>query len=239
MLEVDHISKRFGRVEALRGVSFSIPAGKIWGLAGANGAGKTTMLRILCGAEEEDSGRILWQGENLLADVHFTRQCAALMPDVLPDATDITVAEYLDFHRRAFRRDAGAVQHAMEFCGIAAEWQKRFLSELSRGMKQRVSLARMLIADPALFLLDEPGAGLDPRGRIELRDLLRRLAAAGHTVIVSSHILMELQEVIEGIVIFEAGKVVLAGQLNELLSQYQAENLEDLYLKTTKSEVEL
>ncbi|MCQ2352179.1 MAG: ABC transporter ATP-binding protein [Victivallaceae bacterium] len=236
MLEVGKISKKFGGVAALQEVSFAVPQGAIWGLAGANGAGKTTLLRVLSGAEECDSGFVRWNGRDLLDDTRQLRRRVALMPDSLPDAGDITVAEYLDFYRRAFCRDADAVRRAAEVCGILPEWEKKFFPELSRGMKQRVSLARMLIAEPEVFLLDEPGEGLDPRGRSELRDILHRLAGEGHTVLVSSHILAELQEFVSGVVILDAGRVVEGGRLDELLPRYEVRTLEGLYLHLTAEE---
>lgn len=236
MFEVGKISKTFDGVAALQEVSFAVPQGEIWGIAGANGAGKTTLLRILSGAEECDFGFVRWNGRDLLDDTRQLRRCVALMPDVLPGAGDITVAEYLDFYRRAFCRDAGAVCRAAEVCGILPEWEKKFLSGLSRGMKQRVSLARMLIAEPEVFLLDEPGEGLDPRGRCELRDILHRLAGEGHTVLVSSHILAELQEFVSGIVILDTGRVVERGRLDELLPRYEARTLSELYLHLTAEE---
>ncbi len=237
MFEVDKISKKFGAVAALQEVSFAVLQGEIWGIAGANGAGKTTLLRILSGAEGCDSGSVRWNDCDLLDNTRKLRRYVALMPDTLPDVGDITTAEYLDFYRRAFCRDADAARCAAKFCGILPEWEKKFFSELSRGMKQRVSLARMLIAEPEVFLLDEPGEGLDPRGRSELRDILRRLAGKGHTILVSSHILAELQEFVSGVVILDTGRVIAQGRLDELLPRYEAQTLEELYLNLTAKEV--
>ncbi|MDD3154523.1 MAG: ABC transporter ATP-binding protein [Victivallaceae bacterium] len=215
LVRVEHLWKSFRGVPALRDLSFELPPGKIFGFVGPNGAGKTTTLRIMAGLTRPDSGEVLFDGiavtdypEKAFADAGF-------MPDTLPEASDIEVWEYLDNFARAFGMPeaarAEAVRRVSEFTNLIGLGGK-FLNELSKGMKQQVSLARVLLHDPALLLLDEPAAGLDPRARLELRNCLRRLAAAGKSIFISSHILSDLDDIADGVVILEKGRLVSAGE---------------------------
>ena len=213
-LEIDGITKYFGRTVALDRVSFALEGAGIHGFVGPNGAGKTTLLRILAGLDEPDAGDARIDGVSLIEYPEKMRRRIGFMPDTLPDARDLTVGEYLDFHARAFGLRGADREKELRRVGDLTALDgllDKTLAALSKGMKQRVSLARILIHDPELLLLDEPAAGLDPRARIELRDILLRLAAAGKTVFLSSHILSELEDMITGLVILERGKLVSAG----------------------------
>lgn len=217
LLEVTDLSKRYGNVTALDRASFTLNGGGIAGFVGANGAGKTTALRIMSGLEEPDSGDVRFDGVSIIDYPDKMRRKVGFMPDTLPDAADITVKEYLTFFVNSFaakgerKRVFGEVT---EFTGTAS-FLNRKLVDLSKGMKQRVSLARLMIHNPDLLLLDEPAAGLDPRARAELHDMLKTLAMQGKTIFLSSHILAELENMISSVVIIDKGKIIRYGSLTE------------------------
>jgi len=218
-VRVEGLTRRFGRTCALDGISFGFDAGQVIGFVGPNGAGKTTTMRILATLDDPTEGDAFIGGRSVTQDAEEVRRVIGYVPDEMPIYPDTTVAEYLDFFARAFglrgaqRRDA--VEGVIEFTGLGALREKP-LKALSRGMRQRVSLGRALVHDPALLLLDEPASGLDPRARVELRELLRHLAARGRTVFISSHILTELTEICSAVVIIEKGKLVESGGLHEV-----------------------
>ena len=214
-LEVDRITRCFGRTKALDAVSFSLEGPGIYGFVGPNGAGKTTLLRILAGLDDPDGGDARLDGVSLVEYPERVRRRIGFMPDTLPNAKDISVGEYLDFYASAFGlrggKKAETLRHVYELTALD-ELAGKTLAALSKGMKQRVSLARLIVHDPELMLLDEPTAGLDPRARVELSGMLRTLAGQGKTIFISSHILSDLEEMITGLVILESGKLVSAGK---------------------------
>ncbi|MBR7107356.1 MAG: ABC transporter ATP-binding protein [Lentisphaeria bacterium] len=223
-LVVDKLTKRYGMITALDQVSFELSGSGIVGFVGANGAGKTTALRIMCALEEPDSGDVLLDGVSMIDYPEKMRRRIGFMPDSLPDASDITVKEYLEFFINSFiekdkRRER--FDEMAEFSGVAA-FLPRKLAELSKGMKQRVSLARLLIHDPELLLLDEPAAGLDPRGRIELYTMLKKLADRGKMIFLSSHILAELENMVDSVVIIDRGRVLRYGTLETAVAAAEA-----------------
>jgi len=209
-IEAVGLTKKFGAVTALDGVSFRLEPGEIAGFVGPNGAGKSTALRILAGRDLPDSGDVLCDGESLCEYPEKFLDRIGFMPDALADSTNTNVAEHLDFALR-LRGLAGPEKkkrfdEIVQTAGIATMLENT-LASLSKGMRQRVSLARMLAADPEVLLLDEPAAGLDPRARIELRDILRGLAKKGKTVFLSSHILAELDELCDRAIIIDKGRI--------------------------------
>jgi ABC-2 type transport system ATP-binding protein len=220
-LEVRDLRRVFGKVPAVDGISFSLASGEIYGFVGPNGAGKTTTMRILATLDEPSSGEVLLDGTSLIEEPEKARAVIGYMPDQEPMPRDLSVHEYLDFFARLYgirqpkRREVIAQVEA--FTNLAGLRDKA-AHALSKGMAQRVSLARALLHDPQLLVLDEPAAGLDPRARVELRELLRALAAAGKAVLISSHILSELAEVCHGAVILERGRILRAGTMGELLA---------------------
>lgn len=186
---VDNLCRYFGNIRALDGVSFEIPDGAVCGFVGTNGAGKTTALRIMAGLDTPDRGSVFF---DQLSATDYPEQIPAIagfMPDTLVNAHNIRVREYLDFFARAFqlrgREKEAAFRRVSEYT-MLDELLDRPLSALSKGMKQQVSLARVLIHDPPVLLLDEPAAGLDPRARVTLRESLSRLAQTGKTILISS-----------------------------------------------------
>ena len=218
-LEVKNLVRKFGSVTALNDVSFTVPSGEIFGFIGPNGAGKTTAMQIISGIDVPDDGDVLLDGISAVDFPEKMRRNIGYMPDALPDAKDITVGEFISFYASAFglrsKERAERIKSINELIRLG-DLQNKLLNQLSKGMKQRVNLARILIHDPALLLLDEPAAGLDPLTRIELRDILKGLADNGKTIFLSSHILSELEDLVTGVVIIEKGKIKECGLLNEL-----------------------
>ncbi|MGE0086365.1 MAG: ABC transporter ATP-binding protein [Desulfococcaceae bacterium] len=218
-VRVRNIGKKYGKTQALKGVSFSFAAKQIYGFVGPNGAGKTTTLRILATLEEPCSGDACINGISVTQYPEKIRELVGFMPDALPAHSDISVHEYLDFFARVFRLKGEnrrkRIQVVEEFTGLTGI-QDRMLKALSKGMKQRVSLARALVHDPPVLLMDEPASGLDPRARVELRELLKILARQGKAILISSHILSELTEICTGAIIIEHGRILRTGAISEL-----------------------
>ncbi|RKH64003.1 ABC transporter ATP-binding protein [Corallococcus llansteffanensis] len=220
LLEVKGLRRDYGKLRAVDDVTFSLEAGGILGFIGPNGAGKSTTLRILATLDVPTAGEVLLEGRSLVDAPDKARPLLGYMPDRYGTYDDVTVREFLDFFARAYglkgaqRRQR--VDSVMEFTGLGPLAEK-LTTELSKGMRQRVALGRTLLHDPRLLLLDEPADGLDPRARIELRELLRALADQGKAVIISSHILTELAEICDSCVIIEQGRLLAQGRVEDLL----------------------
>lgn len=234
-MEVVDLTRRFGSVTALDGVSFCLEPGKVTGFVGPNGAGKSTALRILAGRDLPDAGDVLCDGISLC---DYPEKCVGkigFMPDALDDSTNTNVEEHLDLtlrlHGVTGRERIERLLEIVRITGLQPLLSKTIAS-LSKGMRQRVSLARILAADPEILLLDEPAAGLDPRARIELRDILRALAGRGKTVFLSSHILSELDDLCDSTIIIEKGKLKQHAELHTELQ-------DTLLLTTTAPAAEL
>ena len=209
-VELLHLTRVFQRgFKAVDDLSFSFSSGEVVGFVGPNGAGKTTTMRMLATLDVPDSGDILIDGKSILDDPALAHRAIGFMPDDLPDRTDTTVDEYLDFFGRAYGLRGKALSDALsaveDFTGLVS-FRDKTLHELSKGMKQRVSLARALVHDPQAIVMDEPANGLDPRARIELRELVKALAENGKAILISSHILSELEEMCTTSVIIERGR---------------------------------
>jgi ABC-2 type transport system ATP-binding protein len=220
--EVRNLTRVFGRTVAVNDISFSFEDGNIFGFIGPNGAGKTTTIRIMATLDLATSGDVFYDGVSATLYPEAVRRVVGYMPDSLPGYKDIQVWEYLDFFARSFGLKGAertrALNDIVEFTNLG-ELRNKFLFALSKGMKQRVSLARALIHNPKVLIMDEPAAGLDPRARHELRTLLKILAEQKKAIFLSSHILSELQDICDGAVIIEQGRLLSAGTLNDLLSQ--------------------
>lgn len=219
LVEVHHLVRRFGGVDAVRDVSFTFDAGDIMGFIGPNGAGKSTTMRILATLDLPTSGDCVVAGMSTVDDADGVRRLIGFMPDHFEPFPDATVHEYIDFFARAYDLSGTArttaVDAVMGFCQLDTMASKSATS-LSKGMKQRLSLARCLVHDPRILILDEPSAGLDPRARIEFRDLLRALAGQGKAVLISSHILAELEEMCSSVAIIERGRLLAAGSVAQV-----------------------
>lgn len=214
MIRVNQLCKSFGKVTAVDQASFFIPKGSICGFIGPNGAGKTTTLRILATLDSPTSGSASIDGHDVTHKVTEIRQRIGYMPDHYGTYPHMNAAEYLEFFARAYglfgslRRSR--VDEIVAFTELG-ELLGRPVNGLSKGQKQRLSLARSLVSDPAVLILDEPAAGLDPRARIELRELLKILAQQEKTVFISSHILTELADLVDRVVIIERGLIRYQG----------------------------
>jgi ABC-2 type transport system ATP-binding protein len=213
------VSRVFGTARAVDGASFSFGSGDVYGFIGPNGAGKTTTLRILATLDVPSSGDATIDGQSVVHYPDRARRVIGFMPDSLDAYHDVTVAEYVDFFARAYalRGDEKRrrVARVMSFTDLEP-LRDKLTDTLSKGMKQRLSLARALINDPQVLLLDEPAAGLDPRARVELRELIRLLGEQGKAILVSSHILTELSEMCGGVVIIERGRILAEGKVGDV-----------------------
>jgi ABC-2 type transport system ATP-binding protein len=225
LLEVQSLTRTFGSLRAVSEVSFTLRAGSILGFIGPNGAGKSTTLRILATLDLPTSGEVKLDGQSAIDRPDQVRPLIGYMPDRYGTYDDMTVGEFLDFFARAYGLKGKArrqrVESVMEFTRLT-ELRDRLTTELSKGMRQRAALGRTLLHDPRLLLLDEPADGLDPRARIELRELLRALADQGKAVMISSHILTELAEICDSCAILEQGRLLANGPVSEVLARVNA-----------------
>ena len=224
MIDVQHLTKRYGQHMALDGVSFSVNAGEVVGFLGPNGAGKSTTMRILTTFMAATSGTARVGGDCVFEQPDRVRERIGYMPENNPLPLDLRVADYLGFRAElkhlAKREAVGRVSEVMEQCGIA-DVAKRFIGQLSRGYRQRVGMADALLAKPKLIVLDEPTAGLDPNQVRSVRNLIRDLAGR-HTVLISSHILSEIEMTCDRVVILHEGRLLASGALNELMAKANA-----------------
>ncbi|MBN1612612.1 MAG: ABC transporter ATP-binding protein [Polyangiaceae bacterium] len=218
MIEVERLAKRFGRITALRDVSFRVRPGEVVGLLGPNGAGKTSIMRILTGFLGPTSGRVVVNGHDVLLAPLEARQSLGYMPEGAPLYPEMRVSEYLLFRARAKRVPrrgrVAAVEKAMDRANVRDVRNQR-IQHLSRGFRQRVALADALVADPPLLVLDEPTAGLDPGQIREVRALIRGLGGS-RTVLVSTHVLSEVESTCSRVLVLHRGRLVAEGGLDEL-----------------------
>jgi ABC-2 type transport system ATP-binding protein len=218
-LDVRCIVRRYGNLTAVASLSFIVARGQVCGFIGPNGAGKTTTMRILATLDLPDAGDALIAGCSVLGDPREVRRCVGFMSDRFFPYKGVDVEQYLDFYARAQglrgERRREMLRSVIDFCGLST-FLERPATGLSKGMGQRLHLARTLLHDPSVLILDEPTAGLDPHARIEFRALVRELAAQGKSVLVSSHILSELQEVCDTVVVIESGRRVLEGRIDDI-----------------------
>ena len=231
-----HLWHRYGRKEVLTDVTFDVHQGEIFGFIGPNGAGKTTTIRIMATLLEPIAGRVEIDGIDVTMDPEAVRRVVGYMPDHAGVYDRITVREYLEFFADAFRIPSlGVVDAVLELTDIG-QLQQQLVATMSKGQKQRLQLARILLHDPKVLILDEPASDLDPRARIEIRDLLLDLQSLGKTILLSSHILSELSDVCTSIGIIEQGRMVVTGPINEIaarLDQQQAARAHGHALPTT------
>jgi ABC-2 type transport system ATP-binding protein len=219
MISIQHIYKRYRSVHALEDLSLEIPQGAIFGLIGPNGAGKTTLLRILGALIPPTTGQVWFGNEEVTQSPTTVQRKVGYMPDFFGVYPDLTSEEYLEFyagiHGISRRKRSNVVSDLLELVDLTSK-RDALVETLSRGMQQRLCLARALIHDPDVLLLDEPASGLDPRARVEFRELLRTLQGMGKTVVISSHILLELAEMCSDIAIIRAGQLVMAGSVEQV-----------------------
>jgi ABC-2 type transport system ATP-binding protein len=222
LIEVRDLHRYFGPTKAVVDMSFEVYAGEVFGYIGPNGAGKTTSMRIISTLDEPTYGDALVDGFSVVDDPDRVRRRLGFMPDYFGTYQNMNVVEYLDFFARAYGLRSyerkRAIDYAMEFT-LLDQLADKPINGLSKGMKQRLALGRTMIHDPAVLILDEPAAGLDPRARIELREMIGRMAANDKTVLVSSHILTELAEMCHRVGIIEQGRLLAVGTVDEISNQ--------------------
>lgn len=237
LVQVNNLVRRFGDTLAVDDVSFSIERGMVYGFIGPNGAGKTTTMRILATIDVPDDGDALIAGHSVVDDPDRVRGRIGFMPDYYGAYDSTTVGDYLEFFGRAYGLRGSALKRSLssviEFTGLGP-LRGKWLGSLSKGMKQRVALGRILIPDPDVLILDEPAAGLDPRARVELRELLKLIAGRDKAVLISSHILTELSEMVDGCAIIEKGRIVCDGTVSEVraIARAHSQGSEIIELRT-------
>lgn len=221
-----NLTKQYGPgLLALDELNLTLNPGDVFGFIGPNGAGKSTTMKILCGLLKPTSGEAFVLGRDVVRNGEFVRRNVGYMPDFFGVYEDLTVTEYLDFFASAygipFRQRRKVIADVLELTDLAYK-RNANVDSLSRGMQQRLGLARVLVHDPPILLLDEPASGLDPRARIEIRELLRELQRLGKTILISSHILSELGEFCNKLGIIERGRLLVSGTIDDLMRRARA-----------------
>lgn len=222
MIKTKNLRKEFGKLVAVDNLNLEIEAGDIFGFIGPNGAGKTTTIRMLATLLRPTAGKAYIDGIEVTANHRQVRPLIGFMPDFFGVYDDVKVWEYLDFFAAAYRipkrERSDKIDNVLHLTNLGTK-KDSFVEELSRGMKQRLCLAKTLIHGPKVLLLDEPASGLDPRARIEIKELLKKLKSMGKTILVSSHILPELADFCNKIGIIEKGRLIVAGDVKTILEQ--------------------
>ncbi len=222
MIAIEELTKVYAARPALDHVTFEVPEREIFGFVGPNGAGKTTTLRILAGLLQPTAGRAFIAGADVTKDREKVHNRIGYMPDFFGVYDQLTVGEYLDFYAACYRqpraRRRKIVDDLLALVGMT-ERKNQQVDTLSRGLKQRACLARALVHDPSVLLLDEPASGLDPRARVEMREILKELQKMGKTIIISSHILPELTDLCSMIGIIDHGRIRATGPVRDVIAR--------------------
>jgi ABC-2 type transport system ATP-binding protein len=224
IIETRDLVKKFGKFTAVDGLSVEVPAGSIYGFVGPNGAGKTTTMRMLTTLTRPTSGQAWVAGHSVTGEPRAVRRAIGYMPDEFGVYDDMRVWEYLDFFAACYDIPESERRRLIEDLLELVDLTHRrddMVDKLSRGMKQRLSLARTLAHDPSVLILDEPASGLDPRARVEIRELLVELARMGKTIFFSTHILADVGEICTHIGIVEAGQMIAQGSMDDMRAQLQ------------------
>lgn len=219
MLVIENLTKRYGGFTAVNNLNLSINQGEIFGFVGPNGAGKTTTLKMVSTLLLPNRGKIILNGEDIYKDLRKTRASIGYMPDFFGVYDSLKVHEYIEFYGElvgmSYRDMKGSVDSLLELVSLSDK-KYSYVDSLSRGMKQRLCLSRALIHNPDLLILDEPASGMDPRARIQMKEILKELKSMGKTIIISSHILPELAELCTTIGVINKGKIVQKGTVDEI-----------------------
>ncbi|HKQ09483.1 MAG TPA: ABC transporter ATP-binding protein [Blastocatellia bacterium] len=222
MIKLENVTKYYKTFPAVNHISFEIGKGEVFGFIGPNGAGKTTSIKMLATLMLPSEGRLTIGGYDVVTEPYEVRRIIGYMPDSFGVYEDLLAWEYLDYFAALYHLNPAqrkrAIDDVLELTDLTVKRDAQVMS-LSRGMKQRLCLAKTLLHDPSVLLLDEPASGLDPHARIEIRELIRELCRMGKTVLVSSHILTELADFCTSIGIIEAGRVLAAGRIDEITAQ--------------------
>ena len=222
MLEIKDLVKNYGKFTAVDGLTLSVGKGEICGFVGPNGAGKTTTMRIMAGLLSASAGQVSIDGVDVIKNPRALREKIGYMPDFFGVYDNLKVTEYMDFYAGAYgipyKDRKSIIDNLLEIVDLAHK-KESYVDSLSRGMKQRLCLARSLVHDPELLILDEPASGLDPRARIEMKEVLKQLQEMGKTIIISSHILPELAEMCTEVCIINHGKLAAQGSVQEIMQR--------------------
>ena len=222
MLEIKHLFKRYGKFTAVDDLNLTVPDSSIFGFVGPNGAGKTTTMKIMSGLLKATSGSVIIDDIDVTKSPKALRENIGYMPDFFGVYDDLKVSEYMDFYAGtyyiAYEQRPAMIDNLLEIVDLSHK-KEAYVDSLSRGMKQRLCLARSLIHDPKLLILDEPASGLDPRARVEMKEILKQLQTMGKTIIISSHILPELAEMCTEVGIIDKGHLVVQGSVQEIMKQ--------------------
>ena len=227
MLQINHLYKNYGKFQAVNDLNLHIEKGDLFGFVGPNGAGKTTTIRMVCGLMSPTSGSIQINGIDALSNPKDIKKQIGYVPDFFGVYDNLKVTEYMDFYGSMYgmsSRDIAKISDDLLELVNLSDKKEVYVDTLSRGMKQRLCVARALIHNPALLVLDEPNSGLDPRARVEMKELLLNLKSMGKTIVISSHILSELSEMCNSIGIMNRGHLVIAGKIDDVMSQVFGKN---------------
>ena len=228
MIEINGLTKKYGNFKALDNINISLDEGTVFGFVGANGAGKSTMFLILSTLLQPTSGELFINGINLRENPSEIRKMIGYMPDFFGVYDQLKADEYLDFYGASYGIPAAErekmIPQLLELVNLTDK-RDAYVDLLSRGMKQRLCLARSLIHDPKVLILDEPASGLDPRARVEMRDILKSLKEMGKTILISSHILPELAEMCDEIGVIDGGRLVAHGSVQDIQARLQGEKV--------------
>ncbi len=222
MLRIEDLVKNYGKFTAVDHLTLSVGKGAICGFVGPNGAGKTTTMRIMSGLLNASSGNVIIDGVDVTKNPRALREKIGYMPDFFGVYDNLKVTEYMDFYAGAYgiayKDRAPIIDNLLEIVDLSHK-KESYVDSLSRGMKQRLCLARSLVHDPELLILDEPASGLDPRARVEMKEVLKQLQEMGKTIIISSHILPELAEMCTEVCIINHGKLAAQGSVQEIMQK--------------------
>ncbi|MED3661439.1 ABC transporter ATP-binding protein [Ureibacillus sp. FSL K6-8385] len=226
MIEIQNLTKKFGDFKALDGLNMTVGEGIVFGFVGANGAGKTTAFSILATLLAPTSGDAFIDGKSVVKEPQEVRRIIGYMPDFFGVYDQLKTDEYLDFYGACYgipeRERKVLIPQLLELVNLSDK-RYEYVDLLSRGMKQRLCLARCLIHDPKVLILDEPASGLDPRARVEMREIIKHLKAMGKTILISSHILPELAEMCDEIGVIDKGKLITQGNVEAIQAQLQGD----------------
>jgi len=240
MIEIQGLTKIFGTFQALKGINLNIPKGSVFGFVGPNGAGKSTTMSIIATLMLPTEGTVKVDGLDVTEHPHEVRKKIGYMPDFFGVYDQLKTVEYLHFYGGSYgiprKEREQLIPQLLELVNLSDK-KDAYVDSLSRGMKQRLCLARCLVHDPELLILDEPASGLDPRARIEMREILKELKSMGKTIIISSHILPELAEMVDEIGVIEHGDMIAVGNINRIQQQLMAKR--QLTIKTSGRQEEL
>lgn len=228
MIEIKGLTKKYGSFYALKGLDLTIEDGTVFGFVGANGAGKSTTFSILATLLQPTAGEAWINGISISQNPQEVRRQIGYMPDFFGVYDQLKTEEYLDFYGASYGLDAkqreSLIPKLLELVNLSHKRQD-YVDLLSRGMKQRLCLARALIHDPSILILDEPASGLDPRARVEMREILKELKAMGKTILISSHILPELAEMCDSIGVIDSGELIAHGSVQSIQEKLQSEKV--------------